>query len=116
MTKAEREANQARWRLELEAWQESGKALSVWGRERGLSRDALHYWKERLCPDGRMEKTGAGAPVASPGKPLTLIPVKAAAAAASPIELWVGRRRLLLGSGFDPGVLSQVLDVLEARC
>ena len=44
----DREANRGRWQAELDAWRGSGQPLTIWARERGLSRDALHYWKKIL--------------------------------------------------------------------
>lgn len=115
---ADREANRVRWQSELEVWRGSGKALSTWARERGLSRDALQYWKEKLSE--------------TPGKParqLTLIPVprttmpktageaqKLRTTSGEPIELHVAECRLILAKGFDPEALRSVLDILGTRC
>ena len=98
---------QRSWQREIQAWHASGKTLSSWARERGLSRDALEYWKRRLAAP----KSAA----------LALIPVHPAAAAlpagsGAPIELVIGAARLILAAGFDAQSLSRVLDVLERRC
>lgn len=100
-------AQRKRWQREIQAWRGSGKTLSGWARERGLSRDALEYWKRRLAPP----KTAA----------LALIPVHPAPAAlpagsGAPIELVIGAARVILAAGFDPQSLSRVLEVLERRC
>lgn len=64
VTHADREANRGRWQAEVDAWRGSGKPLSTWARERGLSRDALHYWKKsHAVTRGK------------PSRKLTLIPV-----------------------------------------
>jgi hypothetical protein len=118
---AERAANRIRWQAELAAWRGSGKPLSVWARERGLSRDALQYWKEKLSESHP-----------APARKLTLIPVprttqptKATKADEAqslpmtcgvPIELHIGDWRLILAKGFDPETLRSALDVLGARC
>ncbi len=110
---AEREANRKKWQAELTAWRGSGKPLSTWARERGLSRDALQYWKEKL----------SGTPRESTQK-LTLIPVSRITRPQSvgegslslssgvPIELHLGDCRLILAQGFDPDSLRAVLAVL----
>jgi hypothetical protein len=112
MKREQRQANRERWQLEIEAWRASGKGLSVWARERGLSRDALEYWKRRI-------------PVAQASRrrlPLTLIPLRPeppAAVGATPIELVDDRQpglRIRLPAGFDAASLARVLDLLEARC
>jgi hypothetical protein len=102
----------------LAAWRGSGKPLSTWARERGLSRDALQYWKEKVS-----ETQG------KPARKLTLIPVprttmpKAVGeaqglpmTAGEPIELRIGECRLILAKGFDPDSLRSVLDILGGQC
>lgn len=100
-------AQRRRWQREIKAWRGSGKTLSAFARERGLSRDALEYWKRRLAP-------------ATPAA-LALIPVRPAAAAwpsgaGAPIELVIGAARLILPPGFEAESLSRALEVLERRC
>lgn len=115
---ADREANRGRWQAELDAWRGSGKALSTWARERGLSRDALQYWKKKYSVTVR-----------KPLGKLTLIPVPRTTASeivretrglpvssGVPIELHIGERRLILATGFDANSLRIVLDVLGSRC
>ncbi|CAG0944705.1 hypothetical protein GPROT2_02794 [Gammaproteobacteria bacterium] len=120
MKLAERQANRGRWQVEVEGWRASGRTLTEWARERGLSRDALEYWKRRIPA----KPSRQGRP------PLTLIPVRPARPAASrgdlprssqcaPIELVDARRpalRIRLPAGFDAESLACVLDVLESRC
>lgn len=112
MKRAERESNRERWRAEIEAWRASGKPLSTWAREHGLSRDALEYWKRRFPMPRR---------ASLPTRPLTLIPIPLGAPAGSvvaPIEMTVGRSgvRVILPLVFDATSLGRLLDVLEARC
>ena len=109
----ERTANRERWRQEIEAWRASGKKLSAWARERGISRDALEYWKERLAET---------APNAERRTPLTLIPLRPVPATApdiAPIELVTDARpgwRIRLPAGFDAASFKRVLELLESRC
>lgn len=112
MKLAERQANRGRWQAEVEAWRASGRTLTEWARRRGLSRDALEYWK-RCIPAGRSGQGRA---------PLTLIPVRPqrpAAVDAAPIELIDERRpalRIRLAAGFDAAALLRLFDVLQSRC
>jgi len=100
-------AQRSRWQREIKAWSASGKTLSAWARERGLSRDALEYWKRRLAP----RKSAPLALIAVPPAPALVV-----ASAGTPIELVIGAARVILAAGFDPQSLSRVLEVLEARC
>ena len=83
MKQAERAANRQRWQAEVEAWRTSGKPLSVWVRERNLSRDALEYWKRRIpaqrtrpavstyqlmAQKGRISEAARGAAGGNPGR------------------------------------------------
>ena len=103
-------AQRKRWQREIQAWHGSGKTLSAWARERGLSRDALEYRKRRLAP----RKPAAHALIAVPPAPAAV--VVAAASPGAPIELVIDSARVILAAGFDPQSLSRVLDVLERRC
>lgn len=96
----------SRWQRELEAWRASGKPLSAFARERGLSRDALEYWKRRLV-----------APSAPTLKLIAVAPARCVASSqGAPIELLIGPARLVLAPGFDGETLVRVLDVLGRRC
>jgi hypothetical protein len=131
MKQAERAANRQRWQAEVEAWRTSGKPLSVWARERNLSRDALEYWKRRIPAQRRARL------LAKPNRPLTLIPIQPVLPAAVddrrksdrwkckapwdsvPIELIAESRpglRIRLAAGFDAASLARLLDLLESRC
>jgi hypothetical protein len=101
-------AQRSRWQREIKAWSASGKTLSAWARERGLSRDALEYWKRRLVP----HKPAALALIAVPPAPASVAP----ASPSAPIELVIGAARVILAAGFDPQNLYRVLEVLERRC
>lgn len=107
------EAQRRRWLEEIEAWRRSGESLSAWAKRRGLSRDALEYWKRRFA--GK-----AAAPDAWTA--LRLIPVTPVAATGpagcGPLELVIerGGLRVVLPPDFDAGALSRLLDVVEARC
>lgn len=124
MKQAERAANRQRWQEQIEAWRASGKPLSVWARERSLSRDALEYWQRRIPAQRRARLP------AKPDRPLTLIPIRPALPAAvddrrkalwdtAPIELIAEFRpglRIRLAAGFDAASLARLLDLLESRC
>ncbi len=124
MKQAERAANRERWQEQVEAWRRSGKPLSAWARERGLSRDALEYWKRRIPAPRRAR------PPAKPDRPLTLIPIQPVLPTAvderrkalwdtAPIELIAEARpglRIRLAAGFDAASLARLLDLLESRC
>lgn len=108
MKSAKQAANRERWRKEVVAWRVSGKALSVWARERGLSRAALEYWKRRL-PEER--PTGSGV------SPLTLIPLRPAAVERSVIELVSDAHpgvRIRVPADVEVGCLARLLGALES--
>jgi hypothetical protein len=114
MELSERGANRERWQAEVEAWRASGQTLSGWARKRGISRDALVYWKQRIPP--------VAAPRVPSRPPLTLIPIRPSRPEAStiaPIELVDDARpglRIRLPAGFDAVSLARLLDLLESRC
>lgn len=101
------------WMSRLEAWRSSGKSLSAWAREQGLSRYALNYWKRRS--EGKMRPGGAPKSPKAPSS--TFIALKANPVAAGvPLELVVGGIRVVVPAGFDAETLVSVLRVLERRC
>lgn len=108
------EAQRRHWEETLAAWRRSGEPLSSWARRRGVSRDALEYWKRRL--PGESPGTGRGKATA-----LKLIPVAAAAPLAptgGALELAIGRDgwRIVVPADFDAAALARLLDVVDARC
>ncbi|OGT90388.1 MAG: hypothetical protein A2514_03370 [Gammaproteobacteria bacterium RIFOXYD12_FULL_61_37] len=111
MKQEQRQANRERWQAEIDAWRASGERLSAWARERGLSRDALEYWKGRLPASRSVQGCS----------PLTLIPLRPERPVATdtvPIELAAARPgwRIRLAADFDAACLFRLLDVLESRC
>lgn len=114
MSKEERAANRERWRREVEAWRRSGRKLSHWARERGISRDALAYWKQRI-PAGKE-------PEEQKLRPLTLVPVgpgRSMVSETGAIELMADHLagwRIRITAGFDSENLGRLLDTLESRC
>jgi hypothetical protein len=102
-----------RWMGQVQAWRSSGKPLSTWAREQGVSHYALRYWKRRA--EG---KPRAGAkPMAAKRAASPFIAVKASAPTpGAAIELIVGTIRVIVPAGFDAGTLTQVLALLERGC
>ena len=108
----ERGTTQAKWRQEIDAWRASGKTLSVWARERSLSRDALNYWKDKL--------PALAAPGGKPNR-LSLIPVRMESTrpntippASEPVAIIVdvGPCRIHVRPGFDLAHLQAVVGAL----
>jgi hypothetical protein len=112
----EREANQAKWRQEIDAWRTSGKALSVWARERNLSRDALRYWKDKLpelaAPGDKPNQLSLIPVRMENARPNALLPASEPGAA---IDVVVGNCRIHVRPGFDPAHLRAMIGVL-ATC
>ena len=112
MSKA-REERRREWGEEIAAWRQSGETMSAWSRKRGLSRDALQYWKRKF--DG-------GELVAERQAPLQLIRVGPELARGhgrrQSLELVIDPAglRVVVPEDFDVATLSRLLDVVVSRC
>jgi hypothetical protein len=103
-----------RWMGQVQAWRSSGKPLSTWAREQGVSHYALRYWKRRA--EGK-PRAGATKPLVAKGEASAFIAVKASAPTpGGAIELIVGTIRVIVPAGFEAGTLAQVLALLERGC
>jgi hypothetical protein len=119
------------WRDLLEEKRLSGLSVADWCAKEGVSTFTYYYWRKRILSDSAVCAPGCGDPAAwgssSPqrlplsmsGADVTNVPSTASAQDAtrtSPITLRVGRVCIDVGTGFDRGLLGDVLSVLEARC
>lgn len=106
-------STQERWMGQVQAWRDSGKPLSAWAREHGVSHYALRYWKRRA--EGKARSVGK--PKTSKSQAPKFIAVRAdAPAPGAPIELLVGAVRVVVPAGFEAQTLAAVLAVLQQRC
>jgi transposase-like protein len=106
-------STQERWIAQVQAWRSSGKALSAWAREHGVSHYALRYWKRRA--EGKTRSVGK--PKTSKSQAPKFVAVSAdSPPLGAPIELLVGAVRVAVPAGFDPHTLAAVLAVLQQRC
>jgi transposase-like protein len=106
-------STQERWMAQVQAWRSSGKTLSGWAREHGVSHYALRYWKRRA--EGKARSVGK--PKTSKSQAPKFIAVRAdSPAPGTSIELLVGAVRVAVPAGFDPHTLVAVLAVLQQRC
>jgi hypothetical protein len=119
------------WRDLLEEKRLSGLSVADWCAKEGVSAFTYYYWRKRILSDSAVCAPGCADPAAwgssSPqwlplsmsGTDVTNVPSTASAqdaACISPFTLRVGRVYVEVGSGFDRGLLGDVLSVLEARC
>ncbi len=101
-----RAASKAYWReadaaIVVEAWRESGQAMSTFARAAGVDRQRLARWARRLLGEGPMrfrEVRLVGGP---------------AHRSADGIEVEVLDARIRLGRGFEAEDLRRVLEVLR---
>jgi len=93
----------------LDLWRRSGKNLSAFAQAHGLCRNRLARWRDRLGEEAitpqfhEVRLLGPVDRVASTDEP------------AGGIEIVVsGGRRVVVRSGFDPALLAEVVQALEA--
>ena len=108
-------ATRAQWLERVRAWRASGQSAAAFTRGQEFSAQSLERWAWKLNGEGEVlePKKAKRQPKEAP---LQLVEVIAEARGGSePLTLRVGAVELVLGRGFDPHVLAEVLDVLEAR-
>lgn len=102
------------WRGLLVDQRSSGMSVKEWCDSEGISTNTYYYWRKRLSCQPPVS-FAATLPPAPRFLPLALD----GGAPASPdccLTLRVGRVSIDVSSDFDAGLLSSVLNVLEARC
>lgn len=111
----------AAWARRVERWQHSGLTADRFAEREGVNARTLAFWKWRLKRDGAARPaTGAAHRRAKRVAFVELVAPKPVAAAgearSTSIEvlLPIGYR-LRVAGGFERGVLTELLDVLEAR-
>ena len=98
----------AEWQELLADQRSSGMSVKGWCESEGICVNTYYYWRKRLVGTSRP---------ASDAVPRWLpVVVNEARSASSSVTLRVGRVSIEVASGFDAGLLSSVLGVLEARC
>jgi transposase-like protein len=115
--------NREEWAKRVERWRDSGLTTAEFASELGVNPRTLTYWKWLLGKEGRGEKrVWPKRRLEAPSRPPQI-----AAPTPGLIEIEVGSidmrfelelrggQRLRVPPGFDPVVLSRLLDVLEAR-
>jgi transposase len=96
------------WSKRVQRWQDSGLSAEQFAAEIGTKAATLKFWKYKL---------GKAEPVPTQARPLPLVEIKAAPAAAveSRLELDLGGgRRIFVPAEFDAGALKRLIAVLEA--
>ena len=122
----------AQWAVLIDEWNASGLNLTEFCQRRGLSRGTMQGWVDKPALKRAMEDARRGASLtvakssqadASSVPPPAFLPVRLVEATAptpksrshAPIEVVLGGgRRILVGPGFDPQTLRQVVAALEA--
>jgi transposase len=88
----------------LERWQLSGLSLAAFARQEGLPYHRLFHWRKQFVP--LSPETTAFVPVRLPS---------VSPPAECPLEVVLaGGRRVRVAPGFDPAVLRQLIETLEA--
>jgi len=95
------------WAKRVSAWRASGKTADEFAAGRGFAGGTLRWWASRL---GRRSPDFVRVVSAAPPPSST-----AACSASSTLELEVRGVIVRVRSGFDRGLLGEVLDVLGAR-
>jgi hypothetical protein len=114
--KPKKETAAARWRKLIKQQRESGLAVSVYCRERGISAASMFAWRRRLRPaSGLSVDPQAGSPTF---KPVTVVPETLGRSAEQPdgaIELRLrGGRHLIMRRGFDHQLLAELVQAMES--
>jgi hypothetical protein len=86
LPKGEREAF---WRRQIDDWAQSGKTISGFCRERGLTESAFHLWKRELSPKTSRRHTGRKKSQSSAPR---LVPISVAVMPTSPVCRKIARR------------------------
>lgn len=99
------------WRELLDDQRSSGMSVKEWCESEGISLFRYYYWRKRLSD---VSPSSCAPPAVAP----RCLPVALdeARSDSTGLTLRVGRVSVEISSGFDPGLLSSVLNVLEARC
>ncbi len=93
------------WAQRVSEWRESGESAAVFAAKRGYSMSSLFRWSRRLDPKPKTRF-------------LQLVPkamVPAEQKASSELVVEVGLARVRIGTGFDEGLLANVVRVLSQR-
>jgi hypothetical protein len=100
------------WAKRVRDWKTSGKTAKAFAAELRISADALKWWKWRLGPHGRKQRSWKRA--TSEVSPLTFVEMPAARIESLEV-VFVSGTRIRVASDFDPVALGRLLDVLEHR-
>jgi hypothetical protein len=101
--------SEADGRAALAAFETSGLTHAAFRRETGISTQRLKWWRRRLGttaePAGKIEFVAVE------------VAPRATATAEAAMEIVLGKIRVRVGPGFDPGALRRLLEVLaEPAC
>ena len=98
----------AEWRLRFDEQRASGLSVSAWCREQGIEKNTFYGWRKRLSES----------PTVSAPRFIALAvdrSVKVPPPASASLTLRIGRIAVEVASGFDGGLLCDVLDIVEPR-
>jgi transposase len=112
--------NRATWARRVRRWTRSGLTAEQFARQEGVNPRTLSFWRWKLRHDapGRYGQEPAAQTPASPIDFVELVPARPPQRTGEPpgLELILtAGYRVRLGAPFDRGILTQLLDVLEAR-
>lgn len=97
------EIRRRNWRKHVRNWKESGLTQAEYCRRNGINRRSLFYWKKRVA---QCDPEISFVEIALP--PGCITP------RSSVLRVLIGERyRIEIESGFDPGLLQQVVCALE---
>jgi hypothetical protein len=95
------------WRQHVEAFQKSGLTRPAYCRKHRIRVSQLDYWRRKLSSAGIGEEEAQWVPVTI---------AEEAAEADCGIQLWIGKLRIELHSGFDRRLLSEILLAVNGPC
>jgi hypothetical protein len=110
MTKKRARRTRAEWSVVVSDLGASGRSMSAYARERGVSLGSLSYWKQKLAAETSTSMTPKAKPVFSE---VVVVP----RVRTTPARIEVVTRHgaaVRLEGGFDAGLLREVLRVVES--
>jgi hypothetical protein len=110
----DRKSNARRMSGLLEKWRGSGRTLSAFAREQGVTRDKLEYWRRRLGGTPRRTKRRSRA-----GQEVAFAPVEIVSTSTPVAAMEVsfpGGVRLAIDRGATPELLAAVIGALRREC
>ena len=100
----------AKWRSRVAEWRASGESAEAFAAGKGFAGSSLRWWSSRL---GR-EEIGAAASRAGSIAMARVVRMPSAPRETAEVTIAIGAARVVVGRGFDAGLLREVVAALES--